>query len=327
MKTHTTLLVTGLALAPLGLANAAPVPANVLINPDGGGAQPAISVQGLDWAQSSILTVDNVPLDANLPFPQTPFQALTQASLGGFQNPAGVDLPGTGLNSAYEWTTVMSFYEETTNAIDADNSGIAEIATFATRPDMDSVLQIFYDDNPLTRADPLLGTGFNNGTLILEAVLTNTAQGVFQITESAGAVLLDQNGVDDWAGQQTLQGQGSTGNLDWSVTAVDNAFFPQVFTGSVISLDLLFGSVSQQTPFNQVDPARQLWDPIAGAFNTSDIGVTNLGLDGGPDGLFQTDYNSTFLAEAPEPGSLALLGLGLAVLGGRTLRRTRKAAV
>jgi hypothetical protein len=322
------LLATAAAL-PFGISNAALVPSTVNIDPDGGAAgQSAIAIEALDWGQNSTLTVANIPL---LPTDiGSIFTILTQATLGNFQNPSGVNLIGTGLNTDYEWTVVIAFEEKVQNLLDTTSNGFLDLATFQTVPGAaTSELVIYYDT--AVNANPLLGTGYNDGTVVLRADLSSVTNGNFQVDESSlplplggttGPVDLDQSGANNWPGTTTLVGNGSTGNLTFTVSAVDNAFFPDVFAGSIINMDMLFGNVSQQLPFAQVDPAQQLWDPVNNVFVASAVGAIN-GLNG-PNELIQTDFNASFLTETvPAPGSLVLVGIGLAALGGGSLRRRR----
>jgi hypothetical protein len=321
------LLAASAAALPLALAHAQLIPGNINIDPDGGGTDSTISVQALDWSQTSVLSLDNIPLSVG-----DTFTSLTQAVLGNFQNPSGVSIGGTGLNSAYDWTVTMAFAETVTALTDPNGVGFNTHAEFVTDPTAPSALTIYYDTT--RNVDPLAGTGFNDGTPILTATLSNAASGDFDVdagsVPDAGGTTedLDQNGTDDWLGQQTLTGRGSTTNVAFSVQTVDNAFFPDVFVGDILNLSLLYGNVDEQLPFNQVDPAQQVWNDLTDAFAAADGTLGEVNALDGPNSLFQTDYNNTFLVERatnPEPGTLALLGIGLAAFGGRSLRRRAKA--
>jgi hypothetical protein len=57
--------------------------------------------------------------------------------------------------------------------------------------------------------------------------------------------------------------------------------------------------------------------------NVNGLGPIGFPANGGPDFVAQTDYNTGF--DVPEPGSLALIALGLAGLGARA-KRVRKGA-
>lgn len=167
------------------------------------------------------------------------------------------------------------------------------------------------------QANNLTGTGFK-GTPILEAHLTHTDSSNFTIG-SLTPVVLDQGGGngDQWAGQTSVTGSGST-DITAVVDSVDLNYFPDMdLIGQLVFT--LFNS-SQVDPFNQVDPSQCMnteTSTIAcvGGINTvGTLGTVNGDASKGDDSfIFQADGNQSF--SVPEPGSLALVGLGFAALG------------
>lgn len=157
----------------------------------------------------------------------------------------------------------------------------------------------------------LAGTGFGcAGTGILSGTIT----GGFSTQTGFPAQLsnLDQAGVDDWSGTQTVTSAGSA-TLELTIDFIDAGYFPDLDNG--LDLVISFVNASNITPFNQVDPSRAFSsDGVADGDVASNPGAVN-GITG-PDFLFQSDANASFDRRAvPEPGTLALAGIALGAAG------------
>jgi hypothetical protein len=170
-------------------------------------------------------------------------------------------------------------------------------------------------------ADNLNGTGFVNGTPILTAHIVAVPTSNFTVTNSAGTNLDQSPNGDQWSGQQTVTGGGSS-DITLVVDSVNSGYFPSLTPSSTITIS--FFNNSQVDPFRQVDPSQ--------CFNTDTSlcgggGIISLGTLGalngstGPNIIFQADGNQAFAV--PEPASLALIGLGLSAMGffGKSRRR------
>src|SRR5512139_1183151 len=83
-------------------------------DPDGAGPDAPIIVNSFDWLPGSTLSVGSVPLPVAPTFAAS--HALSHAKLGNFINSSGQPILGTGLNSAYEITTVSSIPEMGTSS-------------------------------------------------------------------------------------------------------------------------------------------------------------------------------------------------------------------
>jgi len=157
--------------------------------------------------------------------------------------------------------------------------------------------------------------------------------------------------------QGSVEGTGTQGSIGVDSLTRDPAFFIQALS----TFGVNFANISQQLPFRQAQPsdcfsagsATSGTFPGPGAVGTNSAGsclnvhndtdyagnpdgtgyVPVVGLvnglfppTGGPDFVFQTRYDATLNAAVPEPGSLALLGLGLGALGFGAVKRRRTAA-
>lgn len=329
-----TLLAAGFALA---CTLSAPVFATdtIMFDPDGTGeaANGTLNVGSFDWAPGSTLSVDTIPTAAG-----DDVVSYSHASLGILVNENGIGIAPSGLNTNFEITFVAGFTEtidsvETSPTVLVSDGGDGigggnDIYTFSQTITLVEAgtqtvnfFEIYYDDfSAGSQNNPLAGTGYRDGQLILSAELVSlsgnfTADFTFVDVDNSGGFnagdilqtsLLDQFGADQWGGQQTISGEGST-QLVADVTFQDYDFF--ISNVSALVQDLFFNT-SNILPFAQTNPSMQ----FDGSVIIPDIGAIN-GFSG-PDILFQTDANSGFVTtEVPEPSTVLLFGLGLLLLG------------
>jgi hypothetical protein len=305
-------------------------------DPDGTGPALAINLGTFDWGPTSFLAQGGTLAIQN--FVGTGgacgggtlcnFSVLTSARLIGTLAPNNAinTPPGISANT-FEITMIARFSETVTAA-----SIAAQSATFQANHLAPSYVEIYFDGTP--NANDLTGFGFNDGRLILTGTIANDAIGNFTVTTAptAPSVVLDQHISDDYPTQLTRAGFGSNGNLDINVTGQDPTFFIQQLT----ALGLSFANISIALPFISVDPADCFNNAHASAIgstgnvstcdnvhvlgpysaqggpgNIPSTTLTNALFSGGPDFVAQTDNNSPVTFRTPEPGSLALVGLGL----------------
>ncbi len=141
---------------------------------------------------------------------------------------------------------------------------------------------VYFDNKTATFADNTLGTGFSDGLL--------------QLSGSIAASTADQT-------FSTVAGFNVTavvGNISYTdMNPADPSYItPSLSTATTVST-LQLGMFQTAPP--------------AGGYNGTAFTSSNV--------VFQADGNTAFTTAVPEPGSLALLGLGAAALGLRLRRR------
>jgi hypothetical protein len=136
----------------------------------------------------------------------------------------------------------------------------------------------------------LAGTGFNDGTLIMSGAINNV-EGNFTLTPPPNPVDLDQsaNG-NQWPGQLSLTGLGTTKIRVQIDPSIDADYFPGFGPAQVDNLVAQFNS-STVIPFLQQDPSHSFWN--FGSTTIPAIGPVNGAPGSGPDLLLQADPNQS----------------------------------
>lgn len=283
----------------------------IQFDPDGGGAGSAVDALTFDWSPGNALAIGGNPSGGLATGDKT--QLLYQANLGIVTNENGQTTFSNGGGGSF-FTAVAGFTEIAT----VTNGGAT--VNFALDPSASSFLYIYRNTTGI--GDNLAGTGFTAGTAILTATLSAVTSSNFNATVDAGGNIttgtFDNVGTNNYPGITTIVGSGTT-DLVWRITAADtNYFLGFDLIGSLITTSI---NSSLVVPFNQVNPSAAF--SSNGVLNgdvAHNVGTVNGGLQNSGTDLnfqFQADGNSSFeiTQRVPEPGMLALLGLGLGFLG------------
>ncbi|MCM8612269.1 PEP-CTERM sorting domain-containing protein [Accumulibacter sp.] len=322
------------AAVAVGLLPAAAQAAPVNVNFYNDGVS-ATGVAQFDWAPSNVMAQGGNQAFANwvnsggaCPANSCDFTVYAQGRLRGLANSANGAIATPGLDSAYEVTFVTAFQERITTAVSA---GGANVALLSFLPGGTNYFKMYYDTlgGGTVQSNDLAGTGFHDGDKVFDG--TVGPQGGFISSFSTTGLVAPIGGANAttppaWAGQTSVTGAGASSALNLAVTGGQttpegDAFFPNFLITS-----FLLDNISQNLPFTTVDPALQFDDVMnnvvyatpaqIGPVNGGSSFIPGVGLvASGPSIIFQTDPNGPIDGRSlPEPGSLLLLGMGLAAL-------------
>ena len=204
-----------------------------VFDPDGAGNSPKLNLSTFQFG-----AVNSVARAA-LPFTQgNPFQLVFQGQLNSIVTSSGAQLTPTGLNATgavgavvpFAITIVGSVTEAVTNA----NAGTPPRVVYRlTNAQVSPFIEIYYDS--AVNANPLAGTGYNDGKLILAGTPNTDIVDVGTISLSnpqpSPQPNFDSFGTNDYAtagtGNANITSVVATGATTLSVTVnyVDPAFF------------------------------------------------------------------------------------------------------
>lgn len=325
------------ALAAAGQANAAFVAQPILVDPDGaGGGSGAIQITSLNWLAGNTLTVGALGLQgeaaSNLADPAG--RTLTtwyQAALNTFVYNSGGGSTSTLPVAGSEWTVVARIEEQ------AINIGTANAAFLP----LGGSVSVYY--HAAANANDITGVGYNDGLEILRGTIVAGSGSFLDLTRLIGSPLVPLDGFvnNDAPGVGTHVGSGQTNiQVDIGATAGDfiNSNF---FLTDITSLNFLLSAIQDVddngqlvAPFTQANPSNQVggvapsYSPGNGAFPNG-INGADCPTDGQGNFTQRCDFHFqttnvtsfTYQQQVPTPGTLALAGLGLSLLGMAGRRR------
>jgi hypothetical protein len=354
MKKSFIAAAAALALGAPGLASA------VTVCPTGG-ATCYDGLSGLDWSESNIIADGGNQAVANFSTGgDTNFTVYGQGTLGNFnglsQTVTGLNTDWTWtyvLGFGETVTNVTSTATSATASFTFDQSSSVNFweVYYTPTANVDVYNGTGFNTGTLVFAGEftgyqnLAGTIPSTGNFTIQLDATNNSTPFtdqFDQSPTAGdagsATGLWANSGPGGGVTQTVSGSGSNDALVVDTLLAAISYTNPDFIKGVIDTYFL-RNVSQTLPFNatlaaalggSLDPSLQfvtgpgggnvtLFGPAAiGAINGFPVIAEGLG---GQDIQFQSDFNSTLTARVPEPGTLALIGLGLAGLGTQLRRR------
>ena len=238
------------------------------------------------------------------------------------------ETPFGAIAGKYEITFELAYREVVVGASSILGTNTATF-DFAANQSINYFRMYVKDLDNTAAANFAQGTGFTNGTLVFEGKIATGGAGSISTFTSQGSGTVGgdtsaANGTSPLSALPSVTGSGATPEFDLLTvvpTVYDTNFFKNELTSFLIT------NISQNLPFQSVDPSVLIAGQAPNITCNGCVIDTNGPLPGGlvaiggPDIIFQTDFNGAVQA-IPEPGTLALAGLALS---GLALARRRKA--
>lgn len=321
-------LLASLIVAGLGFATGAqadPVVTDFnFITPDG----TTSAQQSLDWnANGSGVGIGVGPFGNVAALqPGNTFTFLYQANLvtvnpGGISTNPNLDTSSNGTwssTNAYEFTVVTRLYEVVEALVGPVPIGTTGTnlynATFGLNPNLRSTVSIFFDSAAMggQNASTTPGTGFDDGLEILRMTITNGVPGFATLSNFSALV----GGTGGGTGQGSAKIYADLSSPGDFV----NANYLQGILAFIY--DLEFQSNLNYPPGDSAAAAFHTGPDASGLYPAYTVDL-DCGTENPCDLQLKVDGDNTFSANVPEPGTLALLGMGLLGLG--TMRRRHSA--
>ncbi len=327
------MFATACAVIGLGAAADAGYGSPISFDPDGPNAHgstsnSAVSVSSFEFQPGNVLLQgalasavapeQSLPIDVYLQF-----RVLNLLDSNGDPIPLSGFEPPPGGGREFELTAVGHFKATATRHADFGSSTTWSLALAAGSPNR---FEMWYDDNPLTKASDFTGLGFNDGTRILSGTLSNIDAGDY-LSNVSSVSAFDQFSSPNTAHYSDYTTAAVGGDLTFTagVTSQNSQFFRDE-----LGVVTVTPSTNLNSPYHNVDPSEAFTSllPSTSPGDVSpDLGASKInGVSGNDIQLEATHPTASFETAAevvPEPGAVWGCLIGAGWFGASRQRRRR----